>query len=104
MKDDFSELPTNASCYAIASESVIYTYSNSVRDTYTKMGSKWLKTASSSYNIVPSNYRCFTYSDLTNINSYEVFYPFFYTIGFVLAIFAFRFIWKIIRPLFKAHM
>lgn len=104
MKDDFSELPTNASCYAIASESVIYTYSNSVRDTYTKMGSQWLKTASSSYNIVPSNYRCFTYSDLTNINSYEVFYPFFYTIGFVLAIFAFRFIWKIIRPLFKAHM
>ena len=104
MTDDFSELPNNATCYTINSTTSIYTYRNNVRDTYTKMGDKWLKTATQNYTNLPSNSVCFSYSDITAINSNAEFYPIYYTIGFLMAVFAFRFIWRVIRPLFKAHL
>ena len=104
MTDDFSELPTNASCYSISSATSIYTYRNNTRDTYTKLGAKWYKTASQTYTNLPSSSVCFSYSDITQINSNAEFYPLYYTIGFLLAVFAFRFIWRIIRPIFRAHL
>lgn len=104
MTDDFADLPTSAQCYTITSPTSIYVYGNNTRDTYTKMGAKWLKTATSSYNNIPVNTVCISYNDIKSINSNVEFYPIYYTIGFILAIFAFRFIWKIIRPVFKAHL
>ena len=104
MTDDFSELSNNASCYTINSSTSIYAYRNNVRDTYTKLGAKWFKTSTQTYTNFPSNSVCFSYSDITQINSNVEFYPIYYTIGFLLAVFAFRFIWRIIRPIFKAHL
>lgn len=104
MTDDFSELPNNATCYVVSNSTSIYTYRYNVRDTYTKMGAKWYKTATQNYTNLPTNSVCFAYSDIVQINSHVEFYPIYYTIGFLLAVFAFRFIWRVIRPLFKAHL
>lgn len=104
MKDDFSNIPNNAQCYILNNATSIYVYGNSVRDTYTQVGGKWYKSATSSYITIPNNSVCWSYSDITSLNSKAEFYPIFYTIGFLLAVLAFRFIWRIVRPLFKAHL
>lgn len=104
MKDDFTNIPNNAQCYTLNNASSISAYLNSTRDTYTQVGGKWYKSATSDYYTVPDHAICWSYNDITSLNSNAQFYPIFYTIGFLLAIFAFRFIWRIVRPLFKAHL
>lgn len=43
MKDDVSEIITNAECYTINSATSIYAYKNNTRETYTQIGGKWKK-------------------------------------------------------------
>lgn len=67
--DDISEIEQNADCYQINSPTSIYSYDNGIRYTYTQIGSKWYKTAKSSYNYLPTNGVCINYNTLQTLNS-----------------------------------
>lgn len=84
MNDDFSELETGSSCYAISSATSIYSYKNNTRSTYTQIGGKWLKTQQSTYNTIPTSSICFSYADITAINSKAEYAPIYEFIAFCL--------------------
>lgn len=95
MTDDFSNLETNASCYTINSTTSIYAYRNNTRSTYTQIGGKWFKSTQSTYTNIPTGSVCYSYSDITGLNSNAVYYPFFVAIAFSLAVFVFLFAFKV---------
>lgn len=95
MTDDFSELETNASCYTINSTTSIYAYRSNIRSSYTQIGGKWFKSAQTSYTSVPTNSVCYSYSDITELSSNAVYYPFLVAIAFSLAVFVFMFAFKV---------
>lgn len=101
MKDDFSNVPTGASCYSFNSATSLYVYRNNTRDTYTQIGGKWYKTASSSYTNVPTNTVCWSYSDVIAINSKAEFFPIYEFIAILLALFVWFFVYKLISRLIK---
>lgn len=101
MTDDFSELPTNANCYALNSATSIYVYRSNARDIYTQVGGKWYKTATSDYYNVPSSTVCWSYSDITALNSKAEYFPIYEFIAVILALFVWFFVYKLIARLFK---
>lgn len=101
MKDDFSELPSNGSCYTLNSSSTIYVYRNNTRDTYTQVGGKWYKTATSIYSSVPSSSVCWNYSDITALNSKAEYFPIYEFIAVILAIFVWFFVYRLVARIVK---
>ena len=101
MKDDFSELETNASCYTLNSTTSIYSYRNNIRSTYTQVGGKWYKTAAQNYTNLPTNIVCFSYNDITSLNSNAEYFPIFEFIAFSLAVFVWVVVYKLISRLIK---
>lgn len=67
--DDISEIEQNATCYTINSQTSIYSYRNNTRSTYTQIGSKWYKTAQTTYTTLPNNIVCVPYSTLSELAS-----------------------------------
>lgn len=101
MKDDFSELETNATCYTLNSATSIYSYRNNIRSTYTQVGGKWYKTATQSYTNLPTNTICFSYNDITGLSSNAQFSPIFEVIAFSLAVFVWFVVYRLISRLIK---
>lgn len=97
MTDNFNELETGASCYVLNNASTIYSYKGSVRKTYIQVGGKWYYTTQSTYNTIPSGAVCFSYSDITKLNSNAVFEPFLIGLSFCLAVF----VWWAVFSLFS---
>ena len=89
MKDDFSRVTANAECYVFNSESVLYAYRNNVRYSYTKLGSKWWLRQMDNYTSIPNNYNCYTYDDISSLNSKPEFEPIFVAIAFALVVFVY---------------
>lgn len=101
MSDDFTELPTNATCYTVNSATTIYSYSNNIRDTFTQIGGKWYKTATTNYSNIPTNSVCWPYADITKLDSRAEFYPIYAAIAFVMAVFVWFVVFKLISRLIK---
>lgn len=101
MKDDFSELEKGATCYVLNSATSIYSYKNGVRSSYVQVGGKWYKTAQSDYYSIPTTSVCFSYNDITAINSKAEFAPFYEFIAIILAVFVWWFVFKLVSRLFR---
>lgn len=101
MSDDISEIPNNASCYTINSQSSIYIYRSNTRDTYTQIGGKWFKTATSNYTNIPTNTVCRSYSDIESLNSNAAWYPTYQIIAFGLAVFVWFFVYKLVSKFIR---
>lgn len=84
--DDISEIEKNATCYSISGPTTIYSYRNNNRFTYTQIGSKWYKTAQSTYNTLPANTMCVPYSTIENISSSAELAPFYAFCGLFISI------------------
>lgn len=85
MKDDFTNLETGSSCYVLNSATSIYSYKGGIRKTYSQVGGKWYLSAQSNYYNIPDNAVCWSYSDITLLNSNSVYYPIYTFIAFILA-------------------
>lgn len=101
MTDDISEIPSNASCYTVNSQSSIYSYRGGTRDTFTQIGGKWYKTATSSYTNIPNNAVCWSYSDIAAINSNSVYLPIYEFIALTLAVFVWFFVFKLVSKFIR---
>lgn len=101
MTDDFTNLETGASCYVLSNASTIYAYKNNTRTTYYQVGGKWYKAAAQTYTSVPSNTVCWTYSDITALNSNAEYYPIFAFMALILAIFVWFFVFRIFSRLIR---
>lgn len=101
MTDDFSQLVTGASCYALSSTTSIYAYKNNIRTSYSQIGGKWYKTAESTYNTIPINTVCYSYGDITKINSNAEYLPIFEFIAIILAVFVWYFVFRLISRLIR---
>lgn len=97
MNDDVSVIPSSG-CNVISNSSTIYNYSSNVRKTYIQIGGKWYYTQSSDYYSIPSGYQCV---DVSSINSKAEFYPVYVLIAFILAVFVWWFVWRLVRPLLR---
>lgn len=97
MTDNFDELETGASCYVLNNATTIYSYKNGVRKTYIQVGGKWHHSTQSNYYDVPSGSVCYSYSDITKLNSNAVFEPFLIGLSFCLAVF----VWWAVFSLFS---
>lgn len=101
MTDDFSNLETGASCYAISNQTTIYSYKTNVRTTYIQIGGKWYKTSTQSYTSIPTSTTCVPYSDLTKINSNAAYYPIYIVIALSLAVFVWYVVFSLLGRLIK---
>lgn len=101
MKDDFTNLETGSSCYVLNSQTSIYSYKNNVRTTYIQVGGKWYKQATTNYNTLPVNTVCWSYNDITSLNSNAAFEPLYLMIAFCLAIFVWWFVFRLVSKLFR---
>lgn len=101
MKDDFSSIETGSSCYVLNNATTIYSYKNSVRTTYIQVGGKWYKNAVSNYYDIPNNAVCWSYSDITSLNSNAAFEPIYLMIAFCLSIFVWFFVFRLVSKLFR---
>lgn len=102
MKDDISEIITDAECYTINNATSIYAYKNNTRETYTQIGGKWKKSGQSSYNYFPSGSYCVAYSEIEDLNSYAMYEPLYVFNSLILACFVIGFsIWLIFGRIFK---
>ena len=104
MHDDISDIITTAQCYAFSGATTLYSYSNSTRTTYTQIGGKWYKTATSNYNTIPSGSQCYTYAELEAINSKAEYAPIYEFIAFSLVCVCFwlflKFVYRIFRVVY----
>ena len=101
MKDDFSNLETGASCYALSNTTTILSYKSGVRTTYNQVGGRWYKTAAQNYTSVPTNTVCWSYADITALNSNAVYYPFYVLVALMLSLFVWFFVFRLISKLFR---
>lgn len=101
MTDNFDDLETGASCYVLNNATSIYSYKSNSRKTYTLVGGKWYHTATSNYTNIPTNTVCWSYSDITELNSNSDMYPVYMFISFSLAVFTYFLAWYLFRRLFK---
>lgn len=101
MTDDFSELVKGANCYAISSTTSIYAYKNNTRTTYSQIGGKWFKTSENAYSSVPNNTVCYSYGDITKINSKAEYFPIYEFIALVLAVFVWFFVFRLFSRLIR---
>lgn len=97
MTDNFDQLETGASCYVLNNATTIYSYKNNIRKTYIQVGGKWYYTTQSNYNTIPNGAVCFSYSDITKLNSNAVYEPFLIGLSFCLAVF----VWWAVFSLFN---
>lgn len=97
MHDDVSSIP-NTGCNVLSNDSVVYNYHNNVRKTYIKVGSTWYYTSTSNFNSFPAGYQCV---DVSTFNSRAEFYPIYIFLAFILAIFVWFFVWRLIKPLIR---
>lgn len=86
MKDDFSEIETGASCYVLNNATSIYSYKNNIRTTYIQVGGKWYKQATTTYTNIPNNTYCWSYNDITSLNSNAAFEPLYLFIVLLIAV------------------
>ena len=75
MKDDFTNIETGASCYVLNNATSIYSYKNNTRTSYIQVGGKWYKHAATTYTNIPVNTFCWSYNDITSLNSNAAFEP-----------------------------
>ena len=101
MTDDFSNLVKGASCYAISSQTSIYAYKGGVRSSYSQIGGKWYKTAENAYSSVPINSVCYSYDDITKINSKAEYFPIYEFIALLLAVFVWFFVFRLVSRLIR---
>lgn len=102
MKDDISEIITNAECYTINSATSIYAYKNNLRETYTQIGGKWKKSGQSTYNYFPGGAYCVAYSEIESINSYAMFEPLYVFNSLLVSVFVIGFaVWLLFGRIFK---
>lgn len=101
MTDDFTNLETGASCYVLNNTTSIYAYKNNTRSTYYQVGGKWYKTAAQTYTSVPSNTVCWSYADITALNSNAQFYPIYAYIALVMSIFVWFVVFRLITRLVR---
>lgn len=101
MKDDISEIITNAQCYTLNSQTSIYSYSNNTRITYTQIGGKWYKTAQQTYTNLPVNAYCVSYNTISDISSYNYYLPIYEAIALVLALFVWFFVFKLVSKFIR---
>lgn len=95
MKDDTSEIISNASCYQINSDTSIYAYRSNVRYSYVRIGSEWKNTAQQQYTNIGNNVICYNFSDIVALNSHQVFEPIYVTIAFICVVFVW-FLWFVV--------
>lgn len=101
MTDDFSDLIKGANCYVISSATSIYAYKSGTRTAYSQIGGKWFKTAENAYSSVPANSVCYSYADITKINSKAEYFPIYEFIALVLAIFVWFFVFRLFSRLIR---
>lgn len=101
MTDDFTNLETGASCYVLSNTTTIYSYKNNTRTTYIQVGGKWFLSAQTTYYSVPDNAVCWSYSDITKLNTNAQFYPEFMFIALAIAVFVWYIVFKLISRLVK---
>lgn len=101
MTDNFDDLETGASCYVLNSATSIYSYKNNTRKTYSLVGGKWYHSATTTYSSYPSSSVCWSYDDITQLNSNADMYPVYMFISFALAVFTYFLAWSLFRRLFK---
>lgn len=87
MTDNFEDLETGGSCYVLNNATTIYAYKGGVRKSYIQVGGKWHYTSQSAYSSVPSGAVCYSYNDITQLNSNAVYEPFLVGLAFCLAVF-----------------
>ena len=97
MKDDLSNVITDASCYTISNDYSIYAYKSNMRYTYVRVGSKWYNTGTQQYTNLPVNSTCYNFSDISTINSYHVWEPIYITLALVFVVF----VWLLWFSVFK---
>ena len=100
MSDDVSSIPSTG-CNVLNSATTLYNYSNNSRRTYIQVGGKWIYTSQSSYSTLPSGAQCI---DVDSLNSRSEFYPIFIFIAFVLAVFVWVVVWKLIKPILRIRL
>lgn len=101
MRDNFDDLETGASCYVLNSSTSIYSYKNGVRKSYVQVGGKWYKAAQTDYYSLPTSSVCYSYSDITAINSKAEYFPIYEFIAIILAVFVWWFVFKLVSRLFR---
>lgn len=101
MTDDFSNLVTGASCYAISNQTTIYSYKANIRTSYVQIGGKWFKQAEQVYQNVPASTTCYSYADITKINSNAPYYPIYQFLALVLAVFVWFFVFRLYSRLIR---
>lgn len=97
MKDDVSEIISNASCYVINNQNSIYAYRNNTRSNYTQIGGRWLKTSEQNYTNIPTNTVCYSYNDIKELNSFAVYEPILNFISFCLVFLVIYLFFRLIR-------
>lgn len=100
MSDDVSAIPTSG-CNVLNSPTTLYNYSNNSRKTFVQVGGKWIYTSQSSYSSLPSGYQCI---DINDLNSRAEFYPLFIFIAFILSVFVWVVVWKLIKPILRIRL
>lgn len=95
MTDDFSDVIQNASCYTINNSTSIYAYRNNTRYSYSQISGKWYLSSQATYTSIPTSSYCYTFNDLSSINSYSYMFPVYAFIAFCLAVFVFIFAYKV---------
>lgn len=101
MTDDFSNLESGASCYVLNNTTTIYSYKNNIRTSYIQIGGKWYRSSYSTYTNLPTNIVCWSYSDITSLNTNADMYPIYVMIAFMLACVVWFLFWSVFRRLFK---
>lgn len=87
IKDDVSEIETGADCYVLNNATSIYSYKSGSRKTYNEIGGKWYLSAQSSYNYLPSNVLCWSYSDITELSHFGYMEPVYISFSLIFAVF-----------------
>lgn len=101
MKDDTSNIETGSSCYVVNNATTIYSYKGSIRKTYIQIGGKWFLSSQSNYYNIPDNSICWSYDDITSLNSNAEFLPIYDMIALTLAVFVWCIVFKLISRLIK---
>lgn len=101
MTDDFTNIETGASCYVFSSPTTIYSYKANTRTSYIQVGGKWYKSSISSYYSIPDSAFCYTYDDITKVNTNAAYYPIFEFIALLLAVFVWFFVFRLFSRLIR---
>lgn len=105
IKDDISNIETGASCYVLNSSTSIYAYKGNTRKTYSEIGGKWFLSAESTYNTIPSNAVCWSYSSLEQLSHYAYIEPVYFSFALIFSLFIFIFAFMLLfRQFFRRKL